>query len=135
MATPLRQRLVWALNYIPPGTQTGLLSSVQTLGSRTALSLTFSRLSSKLWAGANLPLYTAEAVHEIVVEEYRFLGTMSYELATYTPADWVRLFETRFSLSVEASSAALPTADWLTSLTAGARSFRGCRKLGLVFCR
>ena len=26
---------------------------------------------------------------------------MKYELATYTPADWVRLFETRFPLSVE----------------------------------
>ena len=47
------------------------------------------------------PLHTAQAVHEVVVEEYRTLDTVNYELATYTPADWVRLFETRFSLSVE----------------------------------
>ena len=47
------------------------------------------------------PLHTAQAVHEVVGEEYRTLESANYELATYTPADWVRLFETRFSLSVE----------------------------------
>ena len=47
------------------------------------------------------PQHTAQAVHEVVVEEYRSLDPVNYELATYTPADWVRLFETRFSLSVE----------------------------------
>ena len=46
------------------------------------------------------PLHTAQAVHEMVAE-YRILESVNYELATFTPADWVRLFETRFSLSVE----------------------------------
>ena len=54
MSTPLRQRLKGALNCTPPGTQTSLHSSFQTLGSRPALSLTFSRLLPLLWAGANL---------------------------------------------------------------------------------
>ena len=48
------QRLVLALNYTPPGTQIRLHSSFWTLGSRPALSLTFSRLLPLLWAGANL---------------------------------------------------------------------------------
>ena len=39
------------------------------------------------------PLHTAQAVREVVVEEYRILDTMNYEMATFTPADWVRLFE------------------------------------------
>ena len=47
------------------------------------------------------PLHTAQAVHEVVVEEYRILDSVNYELATYTQADWVRLFETRFSLRAE----------------------------------
>ena len=51
---PWRQRLLIALNCTPPGTQTRLHSSFQTLGSRPALSLTFSRLLSLFWAGANL---------------------------------------------------------------------------------
>ena len=45
------------------------------------------------------PLHTAQAVHEVVAEEYR--ESVNCELATCTPADRVRLFETRFSLSVE----------------------------------
>ena len=40
-------------------------------------------------------------MHEVQVGEYFILDSVSYELATYTPADWVRLFETRFPLSVE----------------------------------
>ena len=47
------------------------------------------------------PLHTAQAVHEVVVEAYHILDSVNCELATYTLADWVRLFETRFSLSVE----------------------------------
>ena len=73
-------------------------------------------------------------MHEVVVEEHCILDSVNYELATCTLADWVPLFETRFSLSV-ASSAALPTGDWLTALTAGARPFRGSRTLGLVSCQ
>ena len=75
MSSPMRQRFTLALNCTPPGTQTRLHSSFQTLGSQPALSPTFSRLLPPLWAGAN---------H-----------------ATREPADWVRLFETRFSISVE----------------------------------
>ena len=51
-------------------------------------------------------------MHEVVAEEYPPLDSVNYELATYSPADWVCL--------------------WLTVLTAGARPFRGSRKLGLV---
>ena len=42
-----------------------------------------------------------QAVHEVVVEEYRILDSVNFELATYTPTDWVRLLETRFSLRAE----------------------------------
>ena len=42
------------------------------------------------------PPHTAQAVHEVVVKEYCILDSVNYELATHTPADWVRLFETRF---------------------------------------
>ena len=35
------------------------------------------------------PLHTAHAVHEVVAEEYRILGSVNYELVTYTPADKV----------------------------------------------
>ena len=62
------------------------------------------------------PLHTAQAAHEVVTEEYR----------TYTPADWVRLFETRFSLSVEHLLQRFPQGDWLTTLTALARSLSPC---------
>ena len=54
MSNPCRQRLISALNCTPPGTLTRLHSSFQTLGSRPALSPTFSRLLPLLWAGANL---------------------------------------------------------------------------------
>ena len=47
------------------------------------------------------PLHTAQVVHEVVSEEYRILESVNYELVTNTPADCVRLFETRFSLNVE----------------------------------
>ena len=36
-----------------------------------------------------------------MVEEYHILDTVNHELATNTLAYWVRLFETRFSFSVE----------------------------------
>ena len=47
------------------------------------------------------PLHTAQAVHEVVAEEYRILESVNYELVTCTPADWVCLFEARFSLRVQ----------------------------------
>ena len=105
MSTPMRPRLVLALNCTPPRTQTRLHSSFQTFGSRPAFSLTFSRLVPATVGGRQPrnvpPLHTAQAVHEVVAEEYRILDSVNCELATYTPADWMCLFETRFSLSVE----------------------------------
>ena len=77
---PWRLRLISALNCTPPGTLTRFHFSFHTLGP---------------------PLHTAQALHEVVTEEYRILESVNYELVTCTPADWVRLFETRFSLSVE----------------------------------
>ena len=47
------------------------------------------------------PQHTPKAVHEVVAEEYRILESVSYELVTYAPADWVRFFEARFSLRVQ----------------------------------
>ena len=105
MSTPWRQRHTSALDCTPPGTLTWLHFSFRTLGSRTALSLTSSRLLPLFWACASLttfrPLHTAQAVHEVVTEEYRILESVNNELATSTPADWVCPFETCFSLSVE----------------------------------
>ena len=106
MSIPWRQRLISALNCTPPGTLTRLHFSVQTPGSRPALSLTFSRLLPLLWAGATLASFRLWAVHEVVAEEYRILQSVKYELVTYTPADWVCLFEARFSLRVQHPSEA-----------------------------
>ena len=36
------------------------------------------------------PLHTAQAVHEVVVEEHCILDSVNFELATYTLTDWVR---------------------------------------------
>ena len=41
----------------------------------------------------NVPLL----VHEVVAEEYRILESVNCELGTYTPGDWVNIFEVRFS--------------------------------------
>ena len=127
----LAARLILALNCTPPGTQTQLHSSFQTLGSRPAFSLTSSRLLPLLTAGDNLAtchLCTRLRVREVVVEEFHILDTLNYELAVITLADSVRLFP--LFLESWASSAALPTGDWLTPLIAGARPFRGTRKHG-----
>ena len=80
------------------------------------LSLTFSRLLPLLSAG-NLTSTSAHAqvVHEVVTEEDRILDLVNYDLVTFP--------------------AALPTGDWLTALTARARSFRGSCKLGPVTCQ
>ena len=47
------------------------------------------------------PLHTAQAVHEAVTEEYRILDSVNFNVGDLLAADWVCLFETRFSLSVE----------------------------------
>ena len=46
-------------------------------------------------------LHSARTVHEVIAEEYRVLESVNYELGTYTPGDWVKLFEVRFSLRVQ----------------------------------
>ena len=43
-----------------------------------------------------LLLHSARTVHEVVAEEYRIVET--FELGTYTPGEWVKLFEVRLSL-------------------------------------
>ena len=43
------------------------------------------------------PLHTARVVNEVVSEEYRILDALNHEVTVSTSADWVRLFETRFS--------------------------------------
>ena len=47
------------------------------------------------------PLHSAQIVHEVVAEEYPILESVNYELVTYTPGDWVKLFEVRFSLRAQ----------------------------------
>ena len=71
-------------------------------------------------------------MHEVVTEEYRILDTLNYEVTVFTPADWVRLVETRFSLNAEHLRQRFPRRTGSLLLTAGARPFRGCRKLGFA---
>ena len=54
-------------------------------------------------------------VHEVIAEEYRILESVNCELATYTPGDWVKLFEVRFSFEDSAISSALPAGDSFNS--------------------
>ena len=65
------------------------------------------------------PLHTAQVVHEVVSEEYRTLVPLNCETTVFTPADWARLFETRFSLNVEHLRQRFPqgTGSWLSLLT------------------
>ena len=98
MSIPLRQRLTFALNctLIRPHFSfqiplTDLLTTLAAvLGSRQP---------------HNVPLlHSAQTVHEVVAEECRILESVNYELVTYTPTDWVSLFEVRFSLRVQQRS-------------------------------
>ena len=57
------------------------------------------------------PLHSAQAVHEVVAEEYRILESVNYELVTYTPADRVKLFEVRISLRAPQLQTALSAGD------------------------
>ena len=87
MSTPLRQRPFLALNCTPPG--------FQTLGSRLALSLTLltsCRYSEQAPTSQRATsLYTAQAVHEVVVEEYRILDSVNCEQRLTTGQTWSRL--------------------------------------------
>ena len=112
MSSPLRQQLILAINCTPPGTQTRLHSSFpdprQPARSLTdllrALAATLGRRQPR-----NVPtLHTAQAVHEVGTQERSILDTLNYEVATFTSGDWVRLFETSFSLSVEQLRQRLP---------------------------
>ena len=47
------------------------------------------------------PLHSAQAVLDVVAAENRILESVNYELVTYTAADWVCLFEVRFSLKFQ----------------------------------
>ena len=84
MSTPWRQRLVFALNCTPPGTLTRLHSSFQTLNTWPALTDLLAALAATVGRRQprNVPpLHTAQAVHEVVVEEYRIPDSVNYELA------------------------------------------------------
>ena len=65
-------------------------------------------------------------MHEVAVEDH-FLVSVNYELATYSPADMVRLFENRLSLRVQHIRPSFPqgTGSLLSLL-------RGYRMLGPV---
>ena len=94
MSIPLRQRLFSAFNCTPPDTLIRPRFSLQIL---TTLAAVLGRRQPH-----NVPpLHTAQAVHEVVAEEYRILESVNYEVVTYTLAGWVCLFEARFSLRVQ----------------------------------
>ena len=104
MSIPLRQRLIFALNCTPQDTLTRHHYSFQILASRPAPSDLLTTLAAILCRRQphNVPpLHVAQAVHELLAKEYRTLESVKYELVTYTPADWVCLFEVRFSLRVQ----------------------------------
>ena len=73
---------------------TKLHSASQTLGSRPALSLTFSRLLPLFWAGANLATCRLRLCMKLWPKKHP-PGVSELELATFTLADRVRLFEAR----------------------------------------
>ena len=113
MSIPWWQRLILALNYTPPGTQTWLHSSFQTPGSRPAPVLTFSRHLLLFWAGANLTTC-------------RLCIWLRLNTASCASLRDPRLLE------CSASSAALPTGDWLTHSHCSGASLRSSRKRGRV---
>ena len=55
-------------------------------------------------------LHSARAVHEVVTEEYRNLESVNYQFGTYTPGDWVKLFEVSFSLRAQQFQLRFPQA-------------------------
>ena len=96
---------MWALNCTPPGIQTQLHFQLpdtqQPARSLTDFLTALAGVVVRRQPHNVPPLHTAQAVHEVVVKEYRIVGSVNYELATHSPADLVCLFETRFSLTVE----------------------------------
>ena len=133
MSITWRQRLIFALSCTKPGTLTRLHFQLpdprQPARSLADLRTTLAAILGRRQPHNVPPLHTAQAVHEGVTEEYRILESVNCEFVTYTPAYCVSL---RVSLLLEcsASSAALPTGDWLTTLTSRARSLRSsCRRV------
>ena len=88
-----------------------------------ARSLTDLLTGSCRYSGQAPTLQRATSAHSI-------LDTLNYEVTIFTPADWVCLFETRFSPNVEHLRQRFPQGTGLTALTALARPFRGTRKHG-----
>ena len=80
------------------------------------------------------PLLTAQAVHEVVTQEYRILESVNCVRVGDLHASRLGVF-LRGSLLLECSAAAIPTRDWLTSLTARASSFRSSCKRGPASCQ
>ena len=100
MSTPPQPQSAFTSSCIPRGILTQSHFSFQT-PRQPARSLTdLLAAVAALLAGRqphNAPLlHSAPTVHEVVAEEYRIVE--NYELGTYTPGDWVKLFEVRFSL-------------------------------------
>ena len=89
--------LVWTADGRPHPAALERFSTRQTLPPAETAESLHHRWNTK----SNPPLHTAQAVHEVATQEYRVLESVNYELVTYTPADWVCLFEARFSLSVQ----------------------------------
>ena len=59
----------------------------------------------------NVPLLrSARTVHEGVAEEHRILESANCVVGTYTPGDWMILFEARFSLRTQQHQQRFPQA-------------------------
>ena len=78
------------------------------------------------------PLHTAEAVHEVVTEEYSILEFSELRVGDQHAGRLGVSLRGSLLLGGSASSAALPTGDWLTTLTARAHSLQSSRP---VSCR
>ena len=112
MSIPLRQRLTSAFNCTSQDTLIRPHFSFQIPGSRPSPSPTFSRLSLLFLAGASLTSCRLCVRLRLCMKLW----------VTYTPADWVCLFEVRFSLRVRHLRQRSPAGGWPTTLTALARS-------------
>ena len=86
------------INCTPQGTLIRLHFSFQIRGSQPAPSPTFSRLSLLFSTAASFTTFRCciRTVHEVVTEEYRVLELVNNQFGTYTPGDWVKLFEVSF---------------------------------------
>ena len=59
----------------------------------------------------NAPLlHSARTVHKVLAEEYRILESVNYELGDLHTEDWVKLFQSRFSLRTQQHQQRFPQA-------------------------